>query len=178
MNEPLVIQLSRQWHRWVAKSGQYSIKVRGPFCSSGSQRFWVIIARGTHPFPSRTRQLSPSAPMVLHAQVCGRVGSCPVMSKAPAERLGLLLFLGGLRPMVATNWGHGNGQTCSAGLRRTLAETRGFFLNGRKCRRSPQKTRGPSLQKPPAFTRVGACPGERTRRSGRSRPTAPVLRRF
>ena len=40
--------------------------------------FWVTLARGTHPFPSRTRQLSLSAPMVLHAQVCGRVGSRPV----------------------------------------------------------------------------------------------------
>src|SRR5713226_6806345 len=60
-----------------------------------SNKFWVIVARGIHPFPSRTRKLSPSAPMVLHAQVCGRVGSCPVMSEAPAERLGLLLFWGG-----------------------------------------------------------------------------------
>src|SRR5437867_3070680 len=45
-------------------------------------RFWVTIARGTHPFPSRTRKLSPSAPMVLHARVCGSVGSCPVYHKA------------------------------------------------------------------------------------------------
>src|SRR5579859_7745362 len=25
--------------------------------------FWVIVAQGSHPFPSRTRQLSPAAPM-------------------------------------------------------------------------------------------------------------------
>jgi hypothetical protein len=32
-----------------------------------SKQFWVIPAKGSHPFPSRTRKLSPSAPMVLHA---------------------------------------------------------------------------------------------------------------
>ena len=32
------------------------------------------MAKGKHPFPSRTRPLSLSAPMVLHAKVCGRVG--------------------------------------------------------------------------------------------------------
>ncbi len=34
----------------------------------------VILPRGIHPFPSRTRQLSPAGPIVLHAKVCGRVG--------------------------------------------------------------------------------------------------------
>ena len=29
---------------------------------------------GVHPFPSRTRKLSPAGPIVLHAKVCGRVG--------------------------------------------------------------------------------------------------------
>ncbi len=51
-------------------------------------RFWVTLARGSHPFPSRTRKLSPSAPIVLHARVCGRLGSRPVNSKSPTERLG------------------------------------------------------------------------------------------
>ena len=36
----------------------------------------VILPRGFHPFPSRTRKLSPAGPIVLHAKVCGRVGSC------------------------------------------------------------------------------------------------------
>src|SRR5579862_3576648 len=53
------------------------------------QRFWVTIARGSHPFPSRTRKLSLSAPMVLHAQVCGRVGSCPIKFKKPRGNSGL-----------------------------------------------------------------------------------------
>ena len=46
----------------------------------------MTLARGTHPFPSRTRKLSPSAPIVLHAQVCGRVGSRPVNSKNPTRK--------------------------------------------------------------------------------------------
>src|ERR1700720_4392618 len=32
----------------------------------------VILPRGFHPFPSRTRKLSPAGPIVLHAKVCGR----------------------------------------------------------------------------------------------------------
>jgi hypothetical protein len=36
----------------------------------------VILPRGFHPFPSRTRKLSPAGPIVLHAKVCGRVGRC------------------------------------------------------------------------------------------------------
>ena len=36
----------------------------------------VTIAKGKHPVPSRTRQLSPSAPMVVGAQAPARVGHC------------------------------------------------------------------------------------------------------
>ena len=39
-----------------------------------SVRFPVAIAAGTHPFPFRTRQLSPPAPMVLGGRPPGRVG--------------------------------------------------------------------------------------------------------
>ena len=42
----------------------------------------VILPRGFHPFPSRTRKLSPAGPMVLHAKVCGRVGRCRHKIKA------------------------------------------------------------------------------------------------
>ena len=28
--------------------------------------FLVVISRGSHPFPSRTRKLSPAEPMILH----------------------------------------------------------------------------------------------------------------
>ena len=34
----------------------------------------MAIAEGSHPFPSRTRKLSPPAPMVLGTRVPGRVG--------------------------------------------------------------------------------------------------------
>src|SRR5437867_1578031 len=37
-------------------------------------KFPAAIAKGKHPFPFRTRKLSPSAPMVLHGRLCGRVG--------------------------------------------------------------------------------------------------------
>ena len=40
------------------------------------KKFSVILARGSHPFPSRTRKLSPSAPMVLPGKLGGRVGHC------------------------------------------------------------------------------------------------------
>ena len=36
----------------------------------------VMMAKGNHAFPSRTRPLSPSAPMVLGPQGPGRVGRC------------------------------------------------------------------------------------------------------
>ena len=36
----------------------------------------VIFAAGVHPAPSRTRQLSPPAPMVLEGRPSGRVGHC------------------------------------------------------------------------------------------------------
>ena len=55
-------------------------------------KFWVTTARGTHPFPSRTRKLSLSAPMVLHARVCGRVGSCPVSNKSPRAIAGFFVL--------------------------------------------------------------------------------------
>src|SRR4051812_50110839 len=34
----------------------------------------VVVAEGKRPVPSRTRKLSPPAPMVLHSLGCGRVG--------------------------------------------------------------------------------------------------------
>src|SRR6476660_2975185 len=34
----------------------------------------VVLAEGERPVPSRTRKLSPPAPMVLHSTGCGRVG--------------------------------------------------------------------------------------------------------
>ena len=55
----------------------------------------VTIARGTHLFPFRTESLSPVAPMVLHLNWCGRVGSRQVFfSKPLSSRIRALLFYG------------------------------------------------------------------------------------
>ena len=45
--------------------------------------FPVVIGEGSHPFPFRTRKLSPLPPMVLHAKVCGRVGHCREYFSSP-----------------------------------------------------------------------------------------------
>src|SRR5215207_2306252 len=53
--------------------------------------FPVAIARGSHPFPSRTRKLSLSAPMVLGERSPGRVGRRRFsLRRAPPERAGAL----------------------------------------------------------------------------------------
>ena len=52
--------------QYVVRNTQYAISQR--------QVLLVVGAEGTHPVPSRTRQLSPPAPMVLGAQAPGRVG--------------------------------------------------------------------------------------------------------
>jgi hypothetical protein len=46
----------------------------------------VILPRGIHPFPSRTRKLSPAGPMVLHAKVCGSVGRRRHKNKGHSEK--------------------------------------------------------------------------------------------
>src|SRR6267143_2432254 len=50
-------------------------------------------ATGPHPFPSRTRSLSLSAPMVLPSRGGGRVGRRQLLTQkpAPTHRSGLLL---------------------------------------------------------------------------------------
>jgi hypothetical protein len=48
----------------------------GSFTPAKRLNLSVILPRGFHPFPSRTRKLSPAGPIVLHAKVCGRVGRC------------------------------------------------------------------------------------------------------
>src|SRR5208283_1208095 len=53
-----------------------------PTTNDRCSKLSVILPRGFHPFPSRTRKLSPAGPMVLHAKVCGRVGSCRHKTKA------------------------------------------------------------------------------------------------
>src|ERR1700676_120657 len=47
--------------------------------------FLVVIPRGSHPFPSRTRKLSPAGPMILHGQLCGNVGRRQDKNKRPKQ---------------------------------------------------------------------------------------------
>src|SRR5688500_407141 len=45
--------------------------------------FPVAISEGSHPFPSRTRKLSPPEPMVLRGKPRGRVGRCRIFFSRP-----------------------------------------------------------------------------------------------
>ena len=46
----------------------------------------VAMSEGSHPFPSRTRKLSPPEPMVLRGKPRGRVGRCRIFFEAPIPR--------------------------------------------------------------------------------------------
>jgi hypothetical protein len=56
-----------------------------------SYEFPVTLAEGSHPFPSRTRKLSPPAPMVLRWQRRGRVGRRRIKNQKPRKNLGAFL---------------------------------------------------------------------------------------
>src|SRR5690349_24730504 len=58
--------------------------------------FAVAISVGSHPFPSRTRKLSPPEPMVLHRKRCGRVGRRRIFFEKPAQPAGFSFFCGTL----------------------------------------------------------------------------------
>ena len=74
--------------RWKA----LRISARGSKAAQTPQ-FVGDLTAGVHPFPSRTRKLSPAGPMVLHAKVCGRVGRCRHKIKAShGNMIGLFLL--------------------------------------------------------------------------------------
>ena len=60
------------------RDGTSQQKLNLPFVCSES--FPVAISEGSHPFPSRTRKLSPPEPMVLRGKPRGRVGRRRVFS--------------------------------------------------------------------------------------------------
>src|SRR6266852_5655738 len=71
-------------------------ELRNPFASF---EFPVVIPRGSHPFPSRTRKLSLAGPMILHGQLCGNVGRRRIKyTKALSQRPGLFSFLAVVLP--------------------------------------------------------------------------------
>src|SRR5262245_22636037 len=72
--------------RFGVPGGQRAV-FKGP-ARAWSHRFSVVIARGTHLFPFRTEQLSPSAPMVLGPHGPGRVGRRRFMTQGRSARGG------------------------------------------------------------------------------------------
>src|SRR5216683_4756486 len=89
------------------------------------EKFPVAISEGSHPFPSRTRKLSPPEPMVLRGKPCGRVGRCRIFlfTVKPVEpkKFHRLLFV--RRNRNVTDRRRGGGRlasglrTCSAAVR-------------------------------------------------------------
>jgi hypothetical protein len=63
-------------------SGEESISAR----FRASLFFLAAMPEGSHPFPSRTRKLSPPGPMVLQGKLCGRVGRCQSFSGGSLSR--------------------------------------------------------------------------------------------
>ena len=64
------------------------------------ESFPVAISEGSHPFPSRTRKLSPPEPMVLRGKPRGRVGRCRILCpRSSSEGWGLFLCAGGAVPV-------------------------------------------------------------------------------
>jgi len=52
---------------------------------AGGITFLAPIAAGFHPFPSRTRQLRPPAPMVVRPQGPSRVGQRQIITMSPSR---------------------------------------------------------------------------------------------
>src|SRR3954468_19699525 len=66
----------------------------------GNISFPVVVSRGPHPFPSRTRKLSLLEPMVLRGQLRGRVGSRRDYLEKPAREISRAFIF----PVMATPW--------------------------------------------------------------------------
>ncbi len=61
----------------------FSAAITSAFVCILVTHFPVAISEGSHPFPSRTRKLSPPEPMVLRGKPRGRVGRCRIFFSAP-----------------------------------------------------------------------------------------------
>ena len=76
------------------------------------------MAKGKHPATFRTRKLSPSAPMVLHGELCGRVGRRRTIFPERAARKGgpfafttpVLEVCAASRGQEFKNFGNGHGE--------------------------------------------------------------------
>src|SRR5438105_13598313 len=77
-----MVAAARRWVPRVDPRGSLNALLRANLWKETS----VTIAAGKHLFPSRTQQLSPSAPMVLGWQRSGRVGHRRGLFLLPAKR--------------------------------------------------------------------------------------------
>jgi hypothetical protein len=66
----------------------------------------VAIPEGPHPFPYRTRKLSPPRPMILLPRGSGKVGRCRGITRPADRKISGLLFFGSSGICVG-NWIHG-----------------------------------------------------------------------
>ena len=64
-------------------------------------QFPVAMAAESHPFPFRTRQLSPPAPMVLGGRPPGRVGRRRISNEHPRVTSGVFVFFRLVRRTVS-----------------------------------------------------------------------------
>src|SRR5947208_4326992 len=64
--------LDCEW--WIVHRGDVSDIHNSLSAIQHHKNFPVTLSRGSHPFPSRTRKLSLSEPMVLRGKLRGRVG--------------------------------------------------------------------------------------------------------
>jgi hypothetical protein len=143
-----------------------------------SLRFWpVIIARGPHPFPSRTRSLSLAARMVLPRRLGGRVRRRrPILQNAPIapnSASGAFLhpasaadpaFPSSSRAVTATAVSGCHGQW--AGARACGRRTHTFRCTGTGSHRSSRTFLVPDFFRGRSAPRRKAAGAERTRDPG------------
>jgi hypothetical protein len=81
-----------------------ALRAKARVSCPGAKGFLATMAEGSHPIPSRTRKLSPPAPMVLQGSLCGRVGRCQIYGPDPVGS-GPSFFLSGGRAERSTQRG-------------------------------------------------------------------------
>ena len=101
--------------------------------------FPVAIATGSHPFPSRTRKLSLSAPMVLGGRPPGRVGRRRISLLSAPGHPGALVVFGPTHAGGRSIDGHVLGSTLSSSAPR-----------GRICRQPSAQARRQNEMKAPS----------------------------
>ena len=78
----------------ISAAGSHLPPLAAAFTPAKRLKLSVILPRGIHPFPSRTRKLSPAGPMVLHAPSVWERRSLPALIKADhGDMVGLFLLV-------------------------------------------------------------------------------------